>query len=236
MIAGMHGLSAGSLVTVTRDELLHQVQAAAATVRLASPFLSKPVSEEIATAVALTRASTHRLLTAATPRSVASGVLSARGLCVLLDAGYEIRSIPNLHAKLSLVDDSWGIVGSGNLTAAGLGGELIARANLELGVRLSARQIGVAIELFDGWWARAGEVTLDALAPYLDLEPIPPTPPTALKPIGKLIAPPPRPAPTPGIAQRQYWSRRCTGSARRLVNGGSSGHGSTTTTAVRLRR
>ncbi|MEY2458339.1 MAG: hypothetical protein QOG30_169 [Acidimicrobiaceae bacterium] len=109
------------------------------------------------------------------------------------------RPHPESAREAQFVDDSWGIVGSGNLTAAGLGGELIARANLELGVRLSARQIGVAIELFDGWWARAGEVTLDALAPYLDLEPIPPTPPTALKPIGKLIAPPPRPAPTPGI-------------------------------------
>ena len=61
----------------------------------------------------------------------------------------EICSVPNLHAKVSLIDTTWGLVGSGNLTNSGLGGD--GRANVELGVTLDAGQIAAA-KLFGRWW------------------------------------------------------------------------------------
>lgn len=114
MIAGVHELAAGSLLAFTRDELLHQVQAAAASVRLASPFLSKPVSKEI-TRCSPRRASTHRLLTAGLlGRSRAVSSPLAGCACSRTPA---TRPHPESAREAQSRRRQLGHVGSGNLTA-----------------------------------------------------------------------------------------------------------------------
>lgn len=89
--------------------------------------------------------------------SVQVGALNPGALRLLKDEGWEIRSIRNLHAKLSIVDGFWGLVGSGNLTNAGLGST--AKGNVELGVTLSPEQIDAASSIYEGWWREADEIT-----------------------------------------------------------------------------
>jgi phosphatidylserine/phosphatidylglycerophosphate/cardiolipin synthase-like enzyme len=134
---------------------------------LASPFLSKPVAEEIVAAVAESSAVERRLLTALVPGSVQTRVLDPAGLEALLDADFELSSVPNLHAKLSLIDSSWGLVGSGNLTNAGLGGK--SYANVELGVTLDAAQIAMAAGYFAAWWDGADPIHAGLIAEYAAL-------------------------------------------------------------------
>lgn len=158
---------AGELLTYARTELLARIRGAEQRVWLAAPFLSKPVAEEIATAVEESSTGERRLLTALVAGSVQTRVLDPRGLETLLDAGFEICSVPNLHAKVSLIDATWGLVGSGNLTNSGLGSE--ERANIELGVVLDGGQIATAAELFMRWWDDADPVGGGAIAEYAAL-------------------------------------------------------------------
>jgi PLD-like domain len=158
---------AGELVTYARTELLARIRGAEQRVWLASPFLSKPVAEEIVTAVEESSASERRLLTALVAGSVQARVLDPGALETLLHSGFELCSVPNLHAKLSLTDTSWGLVGSGNLTNAGLDGE--GRANVELGVLLDAEQIASATELFARWWDGADPIGAVLIAEYAAL-------------------------------------------------------------------
>jgi hypothetical protein len=153
-----------TLVPVARAKLLAQLAGASRIVRLASPFLGAQVAQEIAGHASSGKATELRLLTAVTERSVAARALSARGLLILLDAGWQVRSIPNLHAKVALVDRTWGLVGSGNLTGAGLGGPA-GEGNIELGVTLSPQQHDEAIRIVDEWWdgAASGIVTAEQL-------------------------------------------------------------------------
>lgn len=154
----------GELVTYARTELLARIRGAEQRVWLASPFLSKPVAEEIVTAVEESSAGERRLLTALVAGSVQTRVLDPSALETILDSGFELCSVPNLHAKLSLIDTSWGLVGSGNLTNAGLGSE--GRANVELGVFLDAEQIASAAELFARWWDGADPIGASIIAKY----------------------------------------------------------------------
>jgi len=159
--------NAGELVTYARTELLTRIRGAEQRVWLASPFLSKPIADEIATAVVESSVEERRLLTALVAGSVQTRVLNPGGLETLLDAGFEICSVSNLHAKVSLIDSSWGLVGSGNLTNSGLGSE--GRANVELGVVLDDGQIATAAELFVRWWDDASPVGANAIAEYTAL-------------------------------------------------------------------
>jgi phosphatidylserine/phosphatidylglycerophosphate/cardiolipin synthase-like enzyme len=156
--------NAGELVTYARIGLLARIRGAEQRVWLASPFLSKPVAEEIATAVEESSAGERRLLTALVAGSVQTRVLDPSALETLLDSGFEICSVPNLHAKVSLIDASWGLVGSGNLTNSGIGSE--SRANVELGVVLDAGQIANAGDLFARWWEGADPIGAGILAEY----------------------------------------------------------------------
>jgi hypothetical protein len=166
---------AGDLLSVSRDELLSALVRGQRTVRLASPFLSEDVARAVEQQARAGRAKDRRLLCAVTERSVVAGMLSARGLDRMIEHGWEVRSIPNLHAKVALVDRSWGLVGSGNLTGAGIGRAGGHAGNVELGVVLSARQRNVAIRMFDEWWSHecAERVTRAALTPYIEMEPAP---------------------------------------------------------------
>lgn len=158
---------AGELVTYARTDLLARIRGAEQRVWLASPFLSKPVADEIATAVEESAAGERHLLTALVAGSVQTRVLDPSALDTLLDFGFEICSVPNLHAKVSLIDTSWGLVGSGNLTNSGLGSE--GRANVELGVVLDAGQIATAGQLFARWWEGADPIGAGVLAEYAAL-------------------------------------------------------------------
>jgi hypothetical protein len=158
---------AGELVTYARTELLARIRGADQRVWLASPFLSKPVADEIATAVEESSAAERRLLTALVAGSVQTRVLDPSALEILLDASFEICSVANLHAKTSLIDTTWGLVGSGNLTNSGLGSE--GRANVELGVILDSGQLATAAELFARWWDGASPVGASVLAEYAAL-------------------------------------------------------------------
>lgn len=165
----------GALVTYARPELLARVRAATDRVWLVSPFLTTSVAYEIAEAAKGASAGDRRLLTALTPRSVQAGVLNPAGLSILLEEDFEIASIPNLHAKVSLVDSDWGLVGSGNLTGTGLGGA--EGGNVELGVLLDQVQRQAASDLVKGWWEKkARPVTAERLAAYAALPKFPPPP------------------------------------------------------------
>lgn len=98
-----------------------------------------------------------RLLTCLSPVATAQGVLDPKGLLELVEAGWELRSGKNLHAKVSLVDRSWGLVGSGNLTVRGLGGEDVY-ANAEIGVILSRSQVQQAEKITTDWWEEADPI------------------------------------------------------------------------------
>jgi PLD-like domain len=138
------------LLTFAREELLRQIRGAAERVWLASPFLTAPIAARIRDAAATSPATDLRLLTALVPRSVQAGVLDPEALSLLQECDFRVRSIPNLHAKVSLVDSDWGLVGSGNLTGSGLGGA--EGGNVELGVLLDPAQMRSAEGLFTDWW------------------------------------------------------------------------------------
>ncbi|MDQ3726083.1 MAG: phospholipase D-like domain-containing protein [Actinomycetota bacterium] len=157
-----------------RDELLGRIADARERVWLVSPFLTAPVADDIREALPARSSLDLRLLTALVPRSVQVGVLSPSALVGLRESGFKIASIPNLHAKVSLVDSSWGLVGSGNLTGAGLrsgkGG------NVELGVRLDEEQRSAASALAAEWWEKAEAVTHAQIQRYAELPPLPKLP------------------------------------------------------------
>ena len=124
------------MVTFARRRLLQQIRSAKDRIWLVSPFISAPVAASICTAAAESRASERRLLTALDARSVQCGVLDPAALSLLRDCEFEIASVDNLHAKFMLVDSAWGLIGSGNLTGAGMGGE-DGGGNYEMGVLLT---------------------------------------------------------------------------------------------------
>lgn len=144
------------LVSEARQQLRHAVSAARVEVRLASPFLGPGVSAQLADAAAASAAK-WRVLTRLDAAAVAHGSLSTQGLRRLLTAGVELRSLSRLHAKVFLTDADFGLVGSANLTEAGLGGQP-GRPNVELGVRLDAGQQQEAVGHFDEWWASASVI------------------------------------------------------------------------------
>ncbi len=149
------------------------VGGARSSVLLASPFLSWPIATQIADATR--HVPQKRLLTALDVFSVRAGVLNPRALRALHESGFEIATRANLHAKVALVDDSWGLLGSGNLTIAGLGpGESdAASANIELGVILDPSQRTDAHRMFAEWWSNARRVSLEEIAGLEQLPPFP---------------------------------------------------------------
>jgi len=162
----------GGLLTFARPELLERIAAARQRVWLASPFITAPIAAQIGDAAAQSSAKDLRLLTALTPRSVQVGVLSPAALAHLRKRDFRIATIPNLHAKVNLVDSGWCLVGSGNLTGTGLGGA--EGGNVELGVLLNAAQIRSAAALLEGWWEQeADPVGDEEIAAYAALPKFP---------------------------------------------------------------
>src|SRR4051812_26626421 len=86
------------LVTQAWNDLAVAVTAAQGEVCLASPFMGAGVLSQMAHS-AQTKAATWRVITRLDAAAVAHGSLSTQGLRQLIDAGVEVRSLPNLHAK-----------------------------------------------------------------------------------------------------------------------------------------
>lgn len=167
----MAGAIENGLVEFARNLLIDRIETAQDRIWLASPFLTLPIAKRIATAADKSSAGQRRLLTALGPRSVQVGVLDPAALSHLQKAGFKVSSAANLHAKVSLVDSSWGLVGSGNLTGSGLGKS--GGGNHELGVILTRPQIETASAIFSAWWKKAKNVSRAEIARYAKLERFP---------------------------------------------------------------
>lgn len=141
--------------------------AAKSEVRLAAPYMGPGVLARLAHMAEASSAS-WKALTKLDAASVAHGSLSTQGLRQLLASGVEVRSLTRLHAKLYLGDHSFGLIGSANLTDAGLGGTG-GRPNIELGVILDAGQCRAASKHFDDWWGNASLVTEAAISAVEEL-------------------------------------------------------------------
>ncbi len=161
----------GQVLDATRGPLLTGIRNARSELLIAAPFISSEVAEDISRAALASDAETLLLLTALNESAVRGGFLSPAGLHILADSGFEIRSIRNLHAKVTLVDGTFGIVGSGNLTASGLGGK--KRRNLELGVYLAKSQVVTAEAIVRQWWKRGKPVSIATLDKYAAMAPAP---------------------------------------------------------------
>lgn len=139
-------------------------------VTLSSPFLTLPVAMTLSD---LARNSAHDwyLLTRLDPGAAAHGFLSVRGLRLLLDAGVMIGDCRGLHAKAYVAGDAFAMIGSANLTTAGLGQS--ATPNSELSVTVPPSEVRRVQEILDGWWELGRDVgkreldTLERLAAEL---------------------------------------------------------------------
>jgi hypothetical protein len=141
------------VVSVAGDGVLAAVGRCTRRTWLASPFLSRPVAQALADRAPKGSKVDRRLLTALTQRSIEAGVLDPGAIALLRDAGWQVRSIPNLHAKALVCDRQEGLLGSANLTVGGLGG-----GNLELGRWLAPADVAAVARYLDDWWSRAAPV------------------------------------------------------------------------------
>lgn len=143
------------LLTGAAEELYEALAGAQQSVQLVSPFLSMAVAIQLASKAEASPAR-WSLLTRLDPSAVAGGFLSTGGIRRLIEAGVEVRTAPRLHAKVYLVDHTFGLVGSANLTGSGLGSTLTP--NLELSVRLQADAVVEATRQVATWWNDAKPV------------------------------------------------------------------------------
>lgn len=128
---------------------------------LASPFLGAGVAELLAAVVVgrqdAGKLGTPRVLTTLTGEAFRSGYSSPAAMTALMEV-YDVRALSNLHAKVFIIDD-WAMIGTGNLSAAGLDG-----LNVELGMIVRGKVAAQARNAFDAWWAKASAVTRHDLA------------------------------------------------------------------------
>src|SRR4051794_6267751 len=128
------------------------------SVSIASPFLSHEVAAYLVRAADEGAPAVRRMVTALNPRAVEGGYLDPDGIEEFVAAGFELRSLKNLHAKVLITDSLWGLIGSGNLTGAGSNG-----GNAELGIILTPEQAKEAQKLFNRWWNDAKRLDLEYL-------------------------------------------------------------------------
>jgi hypothetical protein len=158
-------LQPGELVPFARGELLQGIEAAQERIWLASPFISAPIASYVVKSAAKAPGTAEKkLLTALVGGSVRVRALDPKALLILQEGGFEVRSIQTLHAKVSIVDSDWALVGSGNLTNAGLGST--ERGNVELGVILNPVQVAVAAAIYAGWWDEALPVSRELIEEF----------------------------------------------------------------------
>lgn len=176
----------GEVVTFARRRLLRRIESAKKRIWLVSPFISAPTAAAICRAATDPAVKDRRLLTALDARSVQCGALNTDALKQLYECEFKIASIANLHAKVSLVDSTWGLVGSGNLTGAGLGGDE-GGGNFEMGVLLTPDQLEIATGIVTSWWNRADGVGMGDIERYAAL---PKVSKSSVGDFGPVLAPP----------------------------------------------
>jgi len=148
-------------VSAVGDLLLGAVAGAQHHVRLVSPYLSLPIAQRLAEYAEASTAP-WSLITRFDAAAVAGGFLSTAGLRLLVEAGVAVRSLARLHAKVYLVDDEFGVVGSANLTGSGLGTS--AAPNRELSVRIEPNALVEVEDQVDAWWGSAASISLSDIA------------------------------------------------------------------------
>ncbi len=118
------------------------------TLWLVSPFITSRGLEPVHVALRNEkRKLSLRVVTKLDPLAVSMGFLDAEGLRDLCkDPRVIVYDCPNLHAKVFLAEGKDAVLGSSNLTGAGLG------INQELGVRVSSKQDACALlGRVEGW-------------------------------------------------------------------------------------
>jgi hypothetical protein len=147
---------AGTLRDAGLADMMTALRYATASVSIATPFLTRSVAGHLVRAADEGAAAQRRVITALNDGAVLGGYLSIDGIEEFVAAGFEVKSLRNLHAKVLIVDAEWALIGSGNLTEAGANG-----GNAELGVVLGAEQAHDAQYLFfDRWWQAAESLDL----------------------------------------------------------------------------
>ncbi|MED5017438.1 phospholipase D-like domain-containing protein [Paenibacillus chibensis] len=136
------------------SELEKFVNSASVSLKITSPYITFKGIQYITKSNVV-----PKIITKVTASNLSSFALEGRALKHLLVLGAEIRSIPNLHAKVYLVDDNKGIITSSNLTASGFS------KNVELGIYFE-NEINLFEStnlFFNKLWECAAPVTLDTL-------------------------------------------------------------------------
>lgn len=70
------------------------------------------------------------------PQDLMSGASTFNAIRNLLNNGHEIRLLPNLHAKIYLINQKYAFIGSANLTSNGL--KLFGKGNIEATIKIDA--------------------------------------------------------------------------------------------------
>lgn len=154
-------LEPGDLSSHTAEALIDRVAAARERVWLASPFVSDYFAKRICDRLPRNGKLDLRLIVALNGSGVENGTLNLAALRRFRKAGFVLGNVTNLHAKVSIVDSDWGLVGSGNLTKAGQNA-----TNVELGVVLYPQQHAQARSMFDAWWHDAEQIEPGDIAAF----------------------------------------------------------------------
>lgn len=125
----------GQLVGAGLADIAAACRGARNRIDIATPFLSAEVAGYLVRACDDGRARDRRFITALNSAAVEGGYLDPDAVDELIAAGFEARSLRNLHAKVVIADSAWALIGSGNLTVAGANG-----GNAELGIVLTPDQ------------------------------------------------------------------------------------------------
>ncbi len=151
MNSSIKGTSPGGLVAAGLADMALACRRATTSIDIATPFLSADVAAFLIRACDDGKARDRRFITALNAAAVEGGYLDPDGIQELIAADFKCRSLRNLHAKVLIADGRWGLIGSGNLTVAGVNG-----GNAELGIVLDAKQAKEARrQHFDRWWDAA---------------------------------------------------------------------------------
>ncbi len=141
-------LSESPLAAIDRE-----LRRAERRVLIASPFVGRRVALYLAHGIESRREVTSsldaRALTSLAPSHFKGGFSSKEGVQALVESGLALRAITNLHAKVVVIDD-WALVGSNNLTEAG-----VRHGNLELGLEVTGQDANRVADWFDKWWTKA---------------------------------------------------------------------------------
>lgn len=140
----------GQIITDASQWLTDSLEALDGDVVLSSPFLTTEVCSCIAESIKVA-AYESILVTTLDASAVAGGYLSVQGLRKLIEAGVAVRHVERLHAKCFILG-TCAMLGSANLTGAGLGSS--ARSNRELGVSLRDDEREQARSEIMSWPAR----------------------------------------------------------------------------------